>query len=715
MSVGKYLDHHLSAGYEDAQRDGRVSVPDASASPDSPKGSLLSSTLPRPHDPEDENEKSFVGDTSTTTAERRRWEVDATESASTTCSDSESGASSSRGGRLFGERLASTKPSSLEEETNHTRGRGAGKQKVENFYSHTEAADSRPDDDDDIRSLASEPEDIQSQDGSGTASWTVTTAAVSYLAEVLTEDPDLAPLYLDAARRLEDHRFSRNHGRLLKRYYLSLRSRGPNQKQRAAIEFLRPRSHRALISGRVLEKLRSRDRAERERVHVALPQDEERDLTLQRYLKNDDSSTDGEDHRGIGALVDLEETRSFFVSGVPMARLRAELRDLLNLGPGRFLRWGEKLSAWVFDLCSPPKPGYQRVSMFLDVRELSPGGLGRFRERLARDGLAKFPAAQGSTTDVPSALAPPPAAHLRSERSPSTASLQRSDLESSSFATRPPASSTSSWSEEPAPREEPSGFQYLLVCVNQKSLPMLVHIECGSFENDQYLCREILENYRMIREGATWKTSFLVPLSIAAVMNGVSEFLEQRTPGRLRWMSRLFRSLSDISFFQMDSGDFVRFQLVPVGEAVVPNHFKCGEFPPCSQVEAGNYMYEPVPMADVALASIPLWHLTRPGRHSDKYWITTFPKKLRHPLRREAGVYGRPVVGWGIRVNERFNWRQFLFLILAVIVVIGAVMGAYLALRADDSSGFGLAAFLAAVAAIYIPYQYFAWKEKLDC
>ncbi|KAK2049751.1 hypothetical protein LZ31DRAFT_590419 [Colletotrichum somersetense] len=255
----------------------------------------------------------------------------------------------------------------------------------------TETADSRPDDDDDVRSLVSEPEDIQSQDGSGTASWTVTTAAVSYLAEVLTKDPDLAP----------------------SRCYLSLRSQGPKQKQRTAIEFLRPRSHRALISRRVLEKLQSHDKTKRERVHAALPQDEERDLTLERYLDNvettskgppadvaeavpdfdeDESSMDEEDHSSISALVDLEETRSFFVSGMPMARLKAEFQDFLNFGPERVketprvggteplqrpkvLRWGEKLSAWIFDLCSPPKPGNQRVryicecgdSMFLDV------------------------------------------------------------------------------------------------------------------------------------------------------------------------------------------------------------------------------------------------------------------------------------------------------------------------------------------------------------
>ncbi|EFQ34436.1 uncharacterized protein GLRG_09580 [Colletotrichum graminicola M1.001] len=476
-----------------------------------------------------------------------------------TSSDSESDASSSRGSRLFSEELASTKLSSLEEETNHTSDTDVRKQKIKDFYRHTETTDNRPGDTGDIRSLASEPEDIQSQDGSATDHWAVTTAAVSYLAEVLAEDPDLTPLYLDAAQRLEDYRFLGNHRRLLKKYYLYLRSQTTNQKQRAVIEFLRPRSHRHLISRRVLEQLQSHDKTKRERAHAALPQDEERDLTLERYLNNvettskglpadametapdsdDESSMDEEeDHHSISALVDLEETRSFFVSGVPLARFKAEFQNFLDPGRERVeetslvevakslerpkvLRWGARLSAWIFDLCSPPKPGNQRV---------------------------------------------------------------------------------------------------------------------------RYIC----------------------------------------------------------------------VQLVPVGEAIVPNHFKCGEFPPCSEVKVGNYLYEPVPMADVALASIPLWHLTRPGRHSDKYWIMTFPKKLRYPLRREAGVYGKPVIGWGIRVNECFNWGQFLFPILAVIVLIGAIMGAYLALKADDSSGFGLAAFLAAVAAIYIPYQYFAWKEKLE-
>ncbi|KAK1589785.1 uncharacterized protein LY79DRAFT_580407 [Colletotrichum navitas] len=104
--------------------DGGVSVPEASASPDPPEGSLLSPTQPE------------VGETG--------------HSRSTASSGSESGASSGRGSQLLSEELASTKLSSLEEETNHTRDNEARKQKVKDFYSHTETTDNRPGDNDEI-------------------------------------------------------------------------------------------------------------------------------------------------------------------------------------------------------------------------------------------------------------------------------------------------------------------------------------------------------------------------------------------------------------------------------------------------------------------------------------------------------------------------------------------------------------------------------------
>lgn len=189
--------------------------------------------------------------------------------------------------------------------------------------------------------------------------------------------------------------------------------------------------------------------------------------------------------------------------------------------------------------------------------------MARFLERLANDGLAHLTAAQDSD-HAPNGLSPPPPAHLRPEGSSSGASGQSSDFETSSFRTRSFSSTTNtSWSEEQASEEEEeSSLQYILVCINQKSLPVLVHIECSSFENDQYLCQQILEEYRMIRERSTWKTSFLLPLSVSTVFNGASGYLAQKIPSWMEWIPRLFQSLSEISLFKMDTGDFVRVNIL---------------------------------------------------------------------------------------------------------------------------------------------------------
>jgi hypothetical protein len=63
-------------------------------------------------------------------------------------------------------------------------------------------------------------------------------------------------------------------------------------------------------------------------------------------------------------------------------------------------------------------------------------------------------------------------------------------------------------------------------------------------------------------------------------------------------------------------------------------------------VQAQRYIYEPVGMVDVELANIPLSHLMKAGPHTDKFWITTFPKKLREGLSRPSGDAGQRVLGW---------------------------------------------------------------------
>ncbi|KAK1462016.1 hypothetical protein CMEL01_13983 [Colletotrichum melonis] len=306
---------------------------------------------------------------------------------------------------IFSAGLVSTKPSSFEENTNAVDGDKAIRQMAKTFYNHTRI-ESPPDNvDDEIRSLASGPEDIQSQDGSSPTRWEVKKAAASYLAEMLTTDSTLRPLYREASQRLDNERFSRNHGRLLKRYYLSLRSQTGNRKQSVAVNFLRPRSNRTLISRKILESIG------RETVQVTLPQHDERNLTLERFLNSvevgpdaitaevempldideeQESSVDGDDQDGLD-LVDLENARSYFTSGTSLMQFKAEFRDFLHLprmvveeaqtqmqgqtdtesgrgGNAKLHEWfysvgfsQSNLTSWLYDTVYPPKSGYQRV------------------------------------------------------------------------------------------------------------------------------------------------------------------------------------------------------------------------------------------------------------------------------------------------------------------------------------------------------------------
>ncbi|KXH51058.1 hypothetical protein CNYM01_10971 [Colletotrichum nymphaeae SA-01] len=369
--------------------------------------------------------------------------------------------------------LVSTKPSSLEEDINLVDEDNPTRQMAKTFYNHTPIDSYRYVADDEIKSLASEPEDIQSQDGTNSTHWEVRKAAASYLAEMLSGDATLRPLYEEASKRLDDERFSRNHGRLLKRYYLSLRSQAANRKQSVAVNFLRPRSNRTLISRKILES------TGRERVYLTLPQHDERNLTLERFLNSvevgpdaitaeaempldideeQESSVDGDDQDRLD-LVDLKNARSYFTSGTSLAQFKAEFRDFLHLPrmvveeartqtqrqtdtePGRggnaksyewFYSvgfWQSKLTSWLYDAVYPPKSGYQRVRyicecddhMFLDIKELQPGGVQRFRQRLVKDGLARLITPYDSTTaqdstadqDLQSSVSLPPPAHFR--------------------------------------------------------------------------------------------------------------------------------------------------------------------------------------------------------------------------------------------------------------------------------------------------------------
>lgn len=144
-----------------------------------------------------------------------------------------------------------------------------------------------------------------------------------------------------------------------------------------------------------------------------------------------------------------------------------------------------------------------------------------------------------------------------------------------------------------------------------------------------------------------------------------------------------------------------------------PRWFKPRNIPPEAEVREGRYLYEPFPMEDVEFADIPLRHLLKPGPHTDRFWTTTFPKKTLSPLVRVPGHQGQRVVGLGIRINEGLNSAFVLLSILMILLVIGAGVIIYARATSDNSSAFGLGAFIVAILTVYLTYQYLAWKEGM--
>ncbi|UQC78860.1 uncharacterized protein CLUP02_04339 [Colletotrichum lupini] len=207
-----------------------------------------------------------------------------------------------------------------------------------------------------------------------------------------------------------------------------------------------------------------------------------------------------------------------------------------------------------------------------DTKELKPGGVQRFRQRFVKDGLATLITSSDSTTvqnstadqDSRSGVSLPPPAHSLSERSRSSSSRQNSG--SGTFSSRPgsstPVSETLRSEEVAFHPEEQNPPQYLLLCVNLKSLPVLKHIDCSSFWNDQYLFQHILERYQTIREESTSENLPAFPPLVRAILDKGVVFLRKNTPSWLDWMFKKFQKLSEASLFSMHTGDYVQL-LIP--------------------------------------------------------------------------------------------------------------------------------------------------------
>lgn len=281
--------------------------------------------------------------------------------------------------------------------------------------------------------------------------------------------------------------------------------------------------------------------------------------------------------------------------------------------------------------------------------------------------------------------------------------------------------------------------KYLLLCINTKDATVLSHVEVVSLTDEQHLFEQILIEYQTARENSEFRITSLVPQWLSKISNAISTRIPIITYlPKISSLSAMLRHFHQMRLYRIESGDFVQvreycrnlgkyifqyqgtedtntlqFQLVPIGTRCLPMWFQTKIMPPKIEVEEGRYLYHPVPLEDVELAYIPLEHLLKPGPHSENFWITRFPKKIRDPLSRLPGTGGMKVTGWGIHVNECLNWSTVLFLILITLLVIGLSVAVYAVTTSDSSTAFGLGSFLVALFTVYFTYQYFAWRENI--
>ncbi|KFY67480.1 hypothetical protein V496_01551 [Pseudogymnoascus sp. VKM F-4515 (FW-2607)] len=333
---------------------------------------------------------------------------------------------------------------------------------------------------------------------------------------------------------------------------------------------------------------------------------------------------------------------------------------------------------WLAGILDPPPPGCCRISykcgcgdnLYVDVRELLPGGIERFRQRLLDAASAVRSERQdlGNPTNHP---ALPPSAYL-----PSTQNAAGSGESQASSASNPlpellsRRSTSAQWEQ---------GFQYVLLCINTKRVKTLAHIEVGSFQNDQYLFSNIRETYQQIRRGNEWRFSMLTPALVKR--------LTQRFPVWLAFPTQFAAWADGTRVHTPRSADFIRFQLVPIRTEICPAYITKPSFPPEEEVLAQRYLYRPFPR-DVEIHQVPFIHeLLKPGAHLGGFWLATFPKKLHEPL---VWATDQQVIGWGIQINEGLNWSVILSFIICCLVLTGLCVVLVAICRKDVSEVGGL-------------------------
>jgi hypothetical protein len=220
---------------------------------------------------------------------------------------------------------------------------------------------------DDIQSINSVSDDIDSLAEPNLKVADFRHAAVTYFVSLLTESPETLALYEQASQRMGEAKFVRNHRRLLKKYFLELRTETQTASQRSAIEFLRFRPNRTQISQGIFNLVISSNNSIQEQISILPKQENDSLVILDRFLgdlgetdslerpttpptiigsnthidagptgddSDDDDSSIGDQHsyqfREDNPLSHFKATTKFFTTGQPFRVYQDHLRRFLN-------------------------------------------------------------------------------------------------------------------------------------------------------------------------------------------------------------------------------------------------------------------------------------------------------------------------------------------------------------------------------------------------
>ncbi|KAL4861675.1 hypothetical protein BDV12DRAFT_179897 [Aspergillus spectabilis] len=237
-------------------------------------------------------------------------------------------------------------------------------------YKNTEIEDKSQKRDDDIQSVRSIPDDIESLVESNSGLINYQQAAVNYIVKTFTGDQELLILYQEAIQLMDEAKFVRNHRRLLKKFFLNLLSEGHSPAQKRAIEFLRPRSKRTHISSAIRSLIVPFDNTFREKINIIIEQEKNSLFLLDRLLdargftaqatpkntadeafsvepgikisasgdsdiasEDSEDSDNDEDIQNDTALSNLEATAEFLISGRSFSLFKESLRGFLHPRP----------------------------------------------------------------------------------------------------------------------------------------------------------------------------------------------------------------------------------------------------------------------------------------------------------------------------------------------------------------------------------------------